>query len=88
MTTGTDISPNKDGGVLKQVLQEGIGDELPPPNSHVVVHYTGTLTDGTVFDSSRDRNEPFTFELGKGNVQAIFKFLVKTIDFFCHRFGD
>lgn len=65
---GEDITPKKDGGVLKLVKREGTGTELPMTGDKVFVHYVGTLLDGTLFDSSRDRGERFSFELGKGQV--------------------
>jgi FK506-binding protein 4/5 len=65
---GTDITPLQDGGVLKEVLVEGTGDEEPFVGDNVIVHYTGTLLDGSKFDSSRDRNEKFKFDIGKGSV--------------------
>ena len=48
-------------------LQVGAGAEAKSGQS-VSVHYTGTLTNGKKFDSSRDRNEPFDFQLGAGMV--------------------
>ena len=53
---------------LKYVdLEVGKGPEAQPGNT-VEVHYTGRLQDGTKFDSSLDRQEPFTFRLGAGEV--------------------
>nr|QBH73895.1 fk506-binding protein [Thermobia domestica] len=63
-----DVSPQNDGGVLKEIIKEGIGDETPMPGNRVYVHYVGTFTDGTKFDSSRDRGKPFEFNIGKGSV--------------------
>ncbi|XP_051917317.1 peptidyl-prolyl cis-trans isomerase FKBP4 [Hippocampus zosterae] len=65
---GDDITPKKDGGVLKLVKREGTGTELPMTGDTVFVHYVGTLLDGSTFDSSRGRGEKFSFELGKCQV--------------------
>jgi len=57
-----------DGGILKKVLKEGDGENFPPRGNTVLAHYTGTLEDGSKFDSSRDRGKPFEFTIGQGQV--------------------
>lgn len=49
-----------ESGLQYEVIEEGDGPS-PGPEDQVTIHYTGTLPDGTQFDSSRDRGEPSTF---------------------------
>lgn len=56
-----------ESGLQYVKLVEGNGAQ-PQKGQKVEVHYTGTLEDGTQFDSSRDRNRPFDFQLGVGQV--------------------
>ena len=55
-----------DSGLRYRIFKEGTGPK-PEKGDTVKVHYTGKLTDGTVFDSSRGRG-PFTFKVGTGQV--------------------
>lgn len=57
------------GELQIEELHLGEGEEAVP-GKRVVVHYVGTLVDGTVFDSSRSRVQPFEFMLGAGQVIA------------------
>jgi FKBP-type peptidyl-prolyl cis-trans isomerase len=52
--------------IIEDILV-GTGSEAIAGNT-VTVHYTGWLTNGTKFDSSKDRNDPFVFPLGAGHV--------------------
>ena len=54
-------------GFIVETLQKGKGD-LATANQKISVHYEGKLPDGTVFDASRPRGQPFSFILGKGQV--------------------
>jgi FKBP-type peptidyl-prolyl cis-trans isomerase FkpA len=54
-------------GLQSEDLRAGQGAEAQSGKT-VSVHYTGTLTDGKKFDSSRDHGRPFTFTLGGGQV--------------------
>ncbi|NWX33831.1 FKBP4 isomerase, partial [Notiomystis cincta] len=76
---GVDITPKQDEGVLKVVKREGSGTESPMIGDKVTVHYTGWLLDGTKFDSSLDRKDKFSFDLGKGEVIKAWDIAVATM---------
>lgn len=54
-------------GLIIEELEVGAG-ATAEKGKQVSVHYTGWLTDGRKFDSSKDRNDPFEFPLGAGHV--------------------
>lgn len=65
--SANDVDITKDGGIIKSIIKEGIGEPIPV-GMNAKVHYTGTLLNGTVFDSSRHRGKPFSFTVGKREV--------------------
>lgn len=71
--TTEDPSPNSDLMTVEELIIEdltvGDGDEAVS-GKLISVHYVGTLTNGTQFDSSRDRGVAFEFDLGAGQVIA------------------
>lgn len=54
-------------GLKYKILKEGTG-ATPQRGESATVHYIGTLENGSKFDSSRDRNSPFQFQVGVGQV--------------------
>jgi peptidylprolyl isomerase len=71
-TTTTEIAGDEEmlttaSGLQYTIVEEGTG-EAAEAGDMVQVHYTGTLEDGTKFDSSHDRGQPFEFVLGRGQV--------------------
>ena len=63
----TDGMQKTDSGLYYTITKEGTGAH-PPKGAKVSVHYRGTLVDGTVFDSSYQRNQPIEFAVGVGQV--------------------
>ncbi|XP_034515724.1 peptidyl-prolyl cis-trans isomerase FKBP1B isoform X2 [Ailuropoda melanoleuca] len=55
-------------GVEIETISPGDGRTFPKKGQTCVVHYTGMLQNGKKFDSSRDRNKPFKFRIGKQEV--------------------
>jgi peptidylprolyl isomerase len=65
MTTENTITTPSGLQYIDRVVGTGAA---PKTGQTVTVHYTGTLENGTKFDSSRDRNQPFSFKIGVGQV--------------------
>jgi FKBP-type peptidyl-prolyl cis-trans isomerase FkpA len=59
--------PTTPSGLIIEDVTVGQG-AVAAAGQKVTVHYTGWLTNGTQFDSSKDRNDPFVFPLGGGRV--------------------
>ncbi len=53
---------------LRMIIHKDGNGEIPLPGQTVKVHYTGLLENGSKFDSSHDRGQPFSFQLGQGRV--------------------
>uniref|UniRef100_A0A832HYY0 Peptidyl-prolyl cis-trans isomerase n=1 Tax=Eiseniibacteriota bacterium TaxID=2212470 RepID=A0A832HYY0_UNCEI len=66
-SSGAAVARTLPGGLRVEDLKVGDG-AIAEKGQTAIVHYTGWLTDGTKFDSSLDRDQPFSFRLGGGQV--------------------
>jgi FKBP-type peptidyl-prolyl cis-trans isomerase len=62
------LSLTPDGKIKKTILRKGTG-RTPTDKENVVIHYTGALANGTIFDSSRSK-KPFQFTIGLGVISG------------------
>ncbi len=67
MENTTNAAVTTESGLIYIITKHGEGDTVKA-GDNVIVNYTGLLTNGAKFDSSLDRNEPFSFPVGAGMV--------------------
>ena len=67
MTTPKSAAVTTASGLTYIITKHGTGEQLKA-GDNIIVNYTGLLTNGLKFDSSLDRDEPFSFPLGAGRV--------------------
>uniref|UniRef100_A0A4W5NTN2 peptidylprolyl isomerase n=1 Tax=Hucho hucho TaxID=62062 RepID=A0A4W5NTN2_9TELE len=72
-------------GVEIETITTGDGRTFPKKGQTCVVHYVGSLTDGRKFDSSRDRDKPFRFKIGKQEVIRGWEEGVVQVGVLCRR---
>jgi FKBP-type peptidyl-prolyl cis-trans isomerase len=75
--TGSTDAQNEslnNGEPVMETLTAGDGTSFPSKGAQVSAHYRGTLMDGTEFDSSYKRGQPFSFKLGVGQVIRCWDF--------------
>merc|ERR1711920_72967 len=63
-----EVEERPSGLKIEHILKPESCDKQAENGQMLTMHYTGTLEDGTKFDSSLDRNEPFKFQIGVGQV--------------------
>ena len=64
----SELSLLSEEGLKVEVTKKGNGGQKSKNGDKLFMHYKGTLTDGSKFDASYDRGEPFSFKLGVGQV--------------------
>ncbi len=64
---------------MKEIVHEGINDDKPLFDDQVFIHYVGSELDGKIFVNSRERDEKFSFSLGKKEVIPVWDIGVSTM---------
>lgn len=67
LPTAKGVTQTTKNGVKYETLKEGTGDELKPGRV-ALFHYVGTLENGTIFDSTRQRGQPYKVAIGTGQL--------------------